>query len=251
MLEALKAALLGVLQGATEFLPVSSSGHLILLEHVLSLKPDLAFNVVLHVGTLVAVFFYFRQEIMEALKDVKLLIRILVLTAVTALLAFPLKKLHLLESFHVLKVTFPLTLVSLILIQWLLRRPSSKTFKELTYIDAVVVGLFQGIAVLPGISRSGATILASLLMGFAPEEAFKVSFVASIPAILGAFLLELKDLHISHGLTSPLSLTLGFTFSLLVGLLSLFLLEKLLKVKSFWPFVVWLSAVSVLVFVLN
>ncbi len=241
MSDVFKVIILGLIQGATEFFPVSSSGHLVLLETVLKLKPDLELNVILHMGTLIATLIFFYKEVWETVRKPKLLISLIVSTVVTAFIALPLKSFGFLESKWVLVPAFSLTLIMLIIAQGKLGGKDeglSRALDELEFKDAVVIGIFQGISALPGVSRSGSTILASLLLGFKPSESFKVSFVLAVPAILGAFILEMRELA-NLEIGYPLAL-LGFIVALITGLLSLSMLRWLIKTHNFKPFIFWI-----------
>ena len=217
--------LLGAVQGATEFLPVSSSGHLTLLEHLLGLKPSLSLNVLLHLGTLIALLLYFQRDLKDILKRLKehttFLAGVTVMTIVTAAIGLPLKKLGILERVGVLPISFSATTALLLLSLRAAR--GDRSLKELSWKDAILIGLAQGIAVIPGISRSGATIVTAMLLGYSPEEAFKLSFIGGIPAVVGAVIVELPDMtreiHLSLGLA-------GMLTSLIVGLSALELLKR-------------------------
>ena len=187
----LKFIALGILQGFTEFLPVSSSGHLVMAEHFLKINSGTVFlAVVLHLGTLLALTVYFFREIAKALRNLRTIALIAVVTIITGVFGLAFKKIF--ESFfdNPRTVAFFLIVNGFILL-------STKFFKEKTrepgLFDAAVMGLAQSFAIAPGLSRSGLTITSLLARGIQKEKAFKFSFIASIPAIVLAFLLEFKE----------------------------------------------------------
>ena len=209
-----EAILLGVVQGLTEFLPISSSGHLVLFQHLLGFRqPEILFDVCLHVGTLAAICAVFFRDIASILKTVFQLpvksraaggLKNLYLTdeavrmaALIVIGSLPTALLGLLFRQHAERIFASVTLVGVMLLLtgcllWLTRRvtQAGRPLLGLTARDALLVGLAQGMAILPGISRSGATISAALFIGVDRETAGRYSFLLSIPAILGALVLE-------------------------------------------------------------
>lgn len=196
----LQAALLGIVQGLTEFLPVSSSAHLILARAFFGFDGDkfgLAFDVACHVGTLIAVLLYFKRDILEMIAAVPRLadsadvraheIRLLVVGTVPAALAGLLFKKPIEEHLRtpaVAAITLAAGAVLLIIAERLGRKTRSD--RSLTLAEALWIGCAQAVALVPGVSRSGATIAVALLMGLRRAEAARFIFLLSIPAILGA-----------------------------------------------------------------
>jgi len=197
-----QSVILGVVQGLTEFLPVSSSGHLVLLQHFLGFKGDnLLFDLLVHMATLLAVVVYFWRDLValvrslvdrEALEERMLLLYILVATVVTGAMGLSFK--GLLESlfYNPRLVVFTLAVTGLVL--FLADRFSSgdRSMYRFGWGPSALVGLAQGVAIVPGISRSGSTVSAALLLGMDREDAGRYSFLIAIPAIAGAFVLEAK-----------------------------------------------------------
>ncbi|MCL2009408.1 MAG: undecaprenyl-diphosphate phosphatase [Synergistaceae bacterium] len=232
---------LGIVQGATEFLPVSSSGHLALLQIFFGMEQDglLAFDVVLHCATILVVLIFFRNDIFTFLTQ---WLRgffsrenreaegwsygwaVLAGSAVTACLALPLKGAVEAAMTSRLAVGAGLLVTAglLCVVPLFPERGKNSLIKA-----ALVVGLVQGLAVFPGISRSGSTIAAALFMGLAASEAFRLSFLMSVPAILGAAFLE--ALHVLRGpaLTFPNGWVLSALAAFLVGYSSLVFLRRL------------------------
>ncbi len=194
----LESIILGVIQGLTEFLPISSSGHLVLFQRLLGVEEGvLTFDVLVHLGTLVAVIGVFRNDIISIIKRPwqKLTFLLLVATIPTGIIGLTFKDFfeRLFESGSTLGIEFILTG----LIIWFADKVKDrgKQMDDISYFDAVIVGTMQGIAILPAISRSGLTIAGSLFRGIDRETAARFSFLVSIPAIAGATILDLKDLH--------------------------------------------------------
>lgn len=211
------AIVLGVLQGLTEFLPVSSSGHLVLMQHFLGMKePQVFFDVMLHVGTLGAVVVVYRQSIWSLMRtsvsasvsrnfyrhpigavnnsrNLKLIWLILIGSIPTGLIAISFK-----ERFEALFASPGIVAAMLIVTGLVLQLPRLRREKmdgdlPLRTWHTPLIGIAQGFAITPGISRSGTTISLSLMLGISPQIAAQYSFLLAIPAILGALILKLKD----------------------------------------------------------
>lgn len=224
-MELLKAVVLGLIQGVAEFLPISSSGHLAIFKHVLDFETDtgLLFDVLLHLGTLAAVFVAFRKDIFELIKEGFSIIgqffkslfrycfkkagwqpvvttpyRRFVMLVIVSTIPTGIMGILLSDAINAASATLIVPGLLLLIngVQLLIsdRLPDgTKTETDVSYTRAAVVGTAQGIATFPGISRSGTTITACLACGFSREFAVKYSFIMSIPAILGALVLELLD----------------------------------------------------------
>lgn len=239
-MEYLYLSILGLVQGLTEFLPVSSSGHLVLFQHFFGLNEGgLLINLVLHTATLFAVILFFYKEIIELFKSLSYkknpkLYWIVMANIPTAIIGLLLKKVYGdLSSIWIVGLMLLVTGTLLIVI-----KNKQEGEGELTAKKSLAIGVLQGLAVTPGISRSGATIAGSLFMGIKKETAFAFSFLLSIPAIIGADLLELKDL-LKTGFSLPVSLgslIMGFVISFITGILALFFLKKLIKANRFHYF---------------
>ena len=199
--------LLGIVQGLTEFLPVSSSGHLVIFQSFMNLKENtLAFDALLHLGTLVAVVIYFRTELMLVVGSIfRWLIRrekdkystlavYLAAATVPAAAAGVAFESLIGEAFESLAVVGAMLLVTGAIL-WLAESRASgvKTLESMNLKDSLWVGLAQMAAILPGLSRSGATIAAGMWQGFERREAAKFSFLLSVPIILGAAAVSLRD----------------------------------------------------------
>lgn len=231
----LEAAVLGLVQGLTEFLPISSSGHLVLAQHLLGLKePQLFFDVMVHLGTLIAVLAAFRQDIADLLRgrDPGTLLAIAIGSVPTAIIGLALKRAVEMAMTSVYLVAGMLAVTGLVLIAS--SRLSRGSEGRVDPLKALGIGVAQGLAVMPGISRSGLTISAGMLIGIRPDEAARFSFLLAIPAILGASALEAKDATAS-GL--PLSsLLVGTSAALASGYAAIKLLISSLRRGRFQLF---------------
>lgn len=248
MNETLAAVLLGVVQGLTEFLPVSSSGHLVLFQSVLPVAGDpVAFDLVLHMGTLLPVLWVYRADLFGILRDatqgqgpalerpgLRLLAWMVLGSVPTAVIGLSLE-----DLFESLFSTPSAVGVALLLTGVLLfasgrAKVGTRTVKQMGWRDALLIGLVQGMAITPGISRSGSTIAAALFLGIDRETAARYSFLLSVPAISGAFLLKLGDLD---GLdANALPLCAGFLAAAVSGYGALRLLLQLVRTGDFSRF---------------
>jgi len=255
----LQAILFGVIQGATEFLPVSSSGHLALTKSILDLgEVPILFDVLLHVATLVVVVFFFRARVGAILASIRRWLTrragaddapnlrlawvILVATVVTGVLGVLLDGLDVGSSPRVVSVLFLVTAGVLVGAHFL---KGQRDYDRIGLRDALVVGAAQGIGVLPGISRSGITISASIASGLTRERAGEFAFLVSIPAILGALVLSLRDAGELAAVVSPVALIVGFATALVVGLLSLALLVRLIRGGKLYYFSFYLIPLGI------
>lgn len=253
-MNAVQALILGVVQGVTEFLPVSSSGHLVLLQHILNIKTNgLLFVTLLHLGTLVAVVIALRREVVALLRDPlswtgKMILVALIPTAVIGAVF---------EEFFQGLFQSPVTVgfefvVTGIVLWWMDSiRSGDKLELDMTSGDAVWIGVLQGVAIFPALSRSGLTIAAGLSRGLDKEAAGRFSFLLSIPAIIGATLVELEQLmeHPSESGSLPMLPTIiGIAAAIIAGYLSVKVTLWVLKTSHMRVFAVyvWILAAFVL-----
>lgn len=237
-----QAVILAVIQGLTEFLPVSSSGHLVLFQKLFQLpRPPVLFDVLLHFGTQGAVFFFFRREFILLVKEWKRKkdqwLFLVVGTFPVAIVGFFLndkidKIFNSLCLLGIAWVSFGVLLLSnrCLVIDKLLERKRD----DVGWFDALVIGFFQVIALLPGVSRSGSTILGGIFRKFSKESAFYLSFLLSVPAILGATVLKLSDGNLD-GIGAKLAV-FSVILSGIVGFFSLKFLQRVLKSGKFYLF---------------
>lgn len=242
----LKYIILGVVQGITEFLPVSSSAHLVIMQKIFGMAGnEIVVSIVMHLGTTLALVIFFFKDILKLLRNIRLLSLIIVVTIITGIIGI-LGKDYFEGLFSSLKIIIiALSFTGIVLI--LTKRFMYKKRNILTIKDAIIFGLMQGLAIIPGISRSGITISTLLFRGIDRETCFKFSFLAAIPAIFGAAILEAKE--ISFAFKGDFKeLTLGFIFSLIFGILSLKLLKIILSKAKLYYFGYYCIVVAIMTF---
>lgn len=260
----IKSLILGAVQGLCEFLPVSSSGHLTLFQIFMGFNGNmLAFDILLHFATLLAVVLYFRRDIIQILADwfggwftVKRCSgwsygwAIIIASFITALIGIALKSTaeRFSESLILVGSGEIFTGIILILIPFLsVSRKNSSLLKI-----AIAVGIAQGIAVLPGVSRSGMSIAMGLFMGLGITEAFRFSFLISIPAVLGATLLEaVKWLKSGEAVYLPEGYLLGAVTAFVLGFGALVFMRRLVNAKNWAYFGVYCLAVGITALILS
>jgi undecaprenyl-diphosphatase len=268
--------LLGILQGLTEFLPISSSGHLALAEQLLGVhKPGIVFDIFVHFGTLLSVVWVFRQRILRLVlaplrggEDLRLLGMLIVGSIPTGILGLALDSaaeaafvrswavgLGLLVTAGVLLIAEALTRLRLgqASLDVHLRQPSAgegeqsrRSLAQLTWRDALWIGLAQGVAVLPGISRSGSTIAMGVLVGLRRTDAAEFSFLLFIPAIVGATALKLAEALSDPAAHSALwgSYLAGTIAAFLSGIVAIHFLMRFLRERRLTPFAVYCLALG-------
>ncbi|MFP4346636.1 MAG: undecaprenyl-diphosphatase UppP [Anaerolineales bacterium] len=255
--------LLGILQGATEFLPISSSGHLVIVPYLLGWTPSsLAVDTVLHLGTLVAILIYFRRELLEigeawwqslrtrsgASPAARLAWLIILGSVPAALIGFLLEDWF--ESLFARPRAAALFLLGtaalLVLSEYLARR--SRRLESMSWREALFIGLAQSLAIAPGLSRSGSTIAAGLILGYQREDATRFSFLLAVPIVLGSGLYQLLQLTGGNDVGVSLGgLALGFLAAALTGYAAIAGLLALVKRRSLWPFALYCAALGLLV----
>lgn len=233
---------LGAVQGLTEFLPISSSGHLVLVGKILpSLKePGILFEVFLHAGTMLAILIYFRKKILRLTKNYLTLIIIGSIPAFLVGFLFQSFVEGLFESTAV--VGFALLLTAGL--NYLTDQTQGDK-KQISFSDSLFIGIFQAIAIVPGISRSGSTIFAGVKRKIDKKSAAEFSFLLSIPAVVGANALQ----FLKNGLNGSIDFVLyfvGFISSFLVGYLAIFLVIKLLTKAKFRYFAIYCLIVGLI-----
>jgi undecaprenyl-diphosphatase len=255
-------SVLGLIQGLTEWLPVSSTGHLRIAAHYLGLTTTPFFNLMLHLGTLIVVLFYFRKDIRNIL---------------TALLRFDFKSEYGTIIPLIVVATIPTAIIGLIYVEFLesslqsliivgttfiigaslvyASRLGKEDTEIITYQTALIIGLAQGLAIFPGLSRSGATISTALLLGLKREKAFKFSFLLSVPAILGDTAVEAFKQRGQIALSGigAAELVIAVLITIVVGYMAIRIVSKAVKSKKFHYFAIytWLLGIAIVALVLN
>lgn len=254
----LEALALGLVQGLTEFLPVSSSGHLVMAQTVLDVNPAGVFvEVVLHVATLLAVVVVYRRRLLELLlgaarreADPWRYLALLALATLPAAAVGLLFQQQIERAFDAPALTGAMLLVTGLLLWSTRYARSERVALQPGWAGALGIGVAQAFAILPGISRSGATITAGLWSRLRGDRAAEFSFLMSIPAILGAAILEFDEMTASVRDVGTLPLLLGFAAALVSGVTAIYLLLWLTRLRRFYAFAyyVWLVGGLFLIF---
>jgi len=246
------AVLLGILQGVTEWLPISSSGHLAIFQFYFNEEPPILFDIILHLGSLCVIFYIMREEIKEvflvlpSIFDYKnyhnfkgyerMLMMVVVASIPTAIIGFTFDSTIIGDFYSEMHLVGGCLIFTGILI-WISKDyDGKKQIDEFPFSNALVVGFFQGLAILPGVSRSGSTIAISKILGMDPVKAAKLSFLLFIPAIMGATLLKIGEIDETVDEVGFLALTLGFLSSAVTSYFAVSALLKLIKQQKFHYF---------------
>ncbi len=266
-MDLMQAAILGFLQGATEVLPISSSGHLILVPYIMGWKESgLTFDVALHFGTFLAIFYYFRKDVVSMVKDglsgfyqpgegkhLKLPWMILLASVPAVIVGKALE-----ELIEELFRGSPLIIAIMLILFGLLMGLSDHFGRQMdnlaaiTLRTAMIIGCFQCLALIPGVSRSGITITVALLLGLARSDAARFSFLLSLPIVFGAALL--KGVHLLQEGIEPgmgLPLLVGILVSAIVGYISVAFLLRFVQNRTLWAFVWYRVAFGIFVILMN
>lgn len=270
----LEAIIVGIVQGLTEFIPISSSAHIILAQDLLGVKqPGITFEIVVHLGTLISVFWVFYDDIIRLIKaflsipkallnkdsfeslqtkDERNFIYMLIIATIpTAVIGFLFKDFFSSVYAYTKVIGFTLLITGGIL--WLSQRMASGYKREgnITLLDSVIIGLFQGLAIFPGISRSGSTIAGALFRNLDRETAVRFSFLLSVPAILGATVLEISE-AVAVGFDTSLAIPYlaGLVFSAIAGIIAIKWLVALLKSGKlhYFSYYCWTVGILVIIF---
>jgi len=271
-MDIIQAIIIGIVQGLTEFLPISSSAHLIFIQELLGAEEaNLAFDVLLHFATLIAVVGYFYKDVIGMIKaflssiaDIfsgnfkqgfkednykKLAWMVIIGTIPVGLVGILFNK-QIEAAFQTLTVPAFFLLITGILLYTSQRiNVGSRNIEKTGIKDSIIVGIGQALAIIPGLSRSGTTIATGLFLGFDKEFAAKFSFLLAIPAILGATLVHLKD--IGTGLDSNITAyVFGFLAALVSGYLAISIVLKLIKEKSLdiFAYYCWIVGAAILIY---
>jgi undecaprenyl-diphosphatase len=253
MISYFQAIVLGAVQGLAEFLPISSSAHLILVPWLLKWQdPGLAFDVALHMGTLLALLIYYRDEWIAMVRSVaggqsaeRRLLQLLIVASVPgAIIGLALEKQA--ETTFRSPMLIAMAMAVLAVLLWLFDKlsPQKRTMSEMTYWDALVIGFSQALAIIPGVSRSGATITMARAVGVERGDSANFSFLMATPIIAGAGLVEARKL-IHEGL--DWSVGLGFISAAIFGLIAIAFLIRYVRTRNYVAFAVYRLLVAALV----
>ncbi|MGO0059229.1 undecaprenyl-diphosphate phosphatase [Brevibacillus fluminis] len=255
MLIYLEHIIMGIVQGLTEFLPISSTGHLVLFGKLFGLREaGLLFDTMLHFGTLLAVVIFYWQEVVSILANpFGRLARLLVVgTIPTAVIGLAFEDFF--DAISRTGQTIGLEFLATGVIIWAVEsmRQGDRKFADIGYKDALIIGTLQGVAILPAISRSGLTIAGSLLRGIARPDAARFSFLLSLPAILGASVLQAKKV-IEHPIedTFLIPMLVGTAFAACFGYLAIRWMVRVISTGSMKGFAVYVWILGALIVVLQ
>jgi undecaprenyl-diphosphatase len=247
----IKTIILGIVQGFTEFLPVSSSGHLAILEHLFGISEPVSMAVFLHFGTFIAIIVFFFSPISNLIKGVckgnkesisycaKLVLGTIPILVAGILLESMVT--HAFADTTVVSILLGIT-GTIVLVTGIIR----KKRRKVNFPVALLIGIGQMFALLPGISRSGMTISAGIFSGVEPERAFRFSFLLSLPAVLGANIYELRNIS---GICNIPELLVGMIFSFATGILALKILRNMVyqRFHLFGPYCLIISIIMLFV----
>jgi undecaprenyl-diphosphatase len=275
MLTAIQAAILGLIQGLSEFLPISSSGHLTIASRLMGIDPEsgslLTFNILLHIATLVAVFAVYYKDIWCMIKaffsmlgdiftgkgpcfekdEYRRLVVMLIIATIPAVVSALLFD-DLISNPPIWLVGIFLYVTAVILVISDRFQEGNGDFAHLPFVRALGIGIFQAVAVLPGISRSGSTIVGGLFLGLKRENAVRFSFLLSIPAILGALVMDLKDVFsMGEQGTTVGVIILGMAVAAVSGFASIKLLLETVKKCRLTYFAIYCALMGTFAIVLN
>lgn len=260
-METLQSFILGIIQGITEFLPISSTAHLILFPWLFNFEDKgLPFNIALHFGSLFAIIFYFKADLKEIIKGFSeslisgsftqseqgklgLYLIIATIPAVIAAVLFENYVSGILRN--PIYIAFFLFIFAILLYVSEKSTKREKSISEMGIIDCLFFGFSQAFAIIPGVSRSGVTITGGLFRNYKRDEAAKFSFLLGIPLIIGAAIFELR--HLKFESLTSLSFVVGVLTSFISAFLVIKFFLKYLKTKSFTPFVVYRILLSILI----
>jgi len=253
MISYFQAIVLGAVQGLAEFLPISSSAHLILVPWLLKWQdPGLAFDVALHLGTLLALLIYYRNEWIAMARSVaggrsaeRRLLQLLIVASIPgAIVGLAFEKQA--ETTFRSPLLIAIALAVLAVLLWLFDKlsPQKRTMSEMTYWDALVIGFSQALAIIPGVSRSGATITMARAIGVERGDSANFSFLMATPIIAGAGLVEARK-FIREGF--DWSVGLGFISAAIFGLIAIAFLIRYVRTRNYVAFAVYRLLVAALV----
>ena len=247
----LEVLILSIIQGISEFLPVSSSAHIIIFSNIIDFSnQSLIFDVGLHLGSLLAIVFYFRRELLNIVNDKKLFNLLLIGSIPLILVGYIFYSTGIINSFRNLKIIAWATLIFGLLMYFAdTFKIEKKIEKNLNIRNILIIGIMQILAVIPGVSRSGITITAGRFLNFDRHDSTKISFYLSIPALMGASALALKDVineNVEFNFFLIISIILSFIFSYLT--IKYFLIYT--KKFSLKFFVIYRIVLSIIIFLI-
>ena len=248
-MDILQAIILGIVQGISEWLPISSKSHLIIIQLLFGLVQPAIFDLLLHIGSLIVVLFVFWKDIWKLItgvfsgdkKSLLYVAYIIVASIPVAIIGFVFKTQieAALSNMYILGFGFLFTALILFLSKF-----SFVKKKSLNFWNSLVIGISQVFSVLPGVSRSGTTISTGMILGVEKKEAAKLSFLMFIPAILGATVLEIGSIGL---ITNIPAMIIGMIFAMVTGYIALKLLMNIIEKNKFWMFSIYCFVLGIIV----
>ncbi|MDD3832068.1 MAG: undecaprenyl-diphosphate phosphatase [Clostridia bacterium] len=252
MIDILKAILVGIVQGLTEFFPVSSSGHLVLAQEILNTNfgaDTVIFELMLHLGTLVSLIIVFFKDILNLFKPPFKKIGLLIIATIPSVIVMALARNQITALFNIQFVTFAFLFTAgvLLLTKIIVSRPHHNELQPLGLKTSIAMGLAQALAVLPGVSRSGCTISAGIISGADRDEVAKFSFFMSAIVIVGSCIVSLFDYQSVN--VNFLPIIAGTISAGVTGYFAIKVMMKVIKSDNYMVFVIYLLAVFILSFI--
>lgn len=260
-MELTKAVILGIIQGITEFLPISSTGHLIVVEHIFNLNPEifgLTFDLALHLGSLLALLLFFRQDIQTMVigrKKSSISLSSIIVGTIPAAMVGVLLESRIEQSLRDYRIVAINLILFSALLYWADKKSTSKHVQSpITLLQAFIIGCFQSIAIIPGVSRSGATIAGALFVGQDRIEASRYAFILSIPIILLAAGKQGLDIILSHRIFTSGEIIFFFVGTLSSTITAIIVLKwfmSFFRRSGFLPFIIYriLLGAAILLFI--
>ena len=240
---------LSIIQGVTEFLPISSSAHLVLYSHFFNFNYDnLSLDISLHLGSLIAIIFYFRKEIVNFVSNIKLLFFITLGSLPTLLAGFILVKFDLIDNLRNIEIIGWTTLIfGVILYLSDLRAENKNIDNDLSLRSALFIGFFQILSLVPGVSRSGIIVSASRILSFKRTEAARLSFLLSIPTLGAVSIYNINELILTNNLSITIDNYSSIFLSMIFSFFSIKYLIKYLRKFSLFFFVVYRVILGIII----
>ena len=249
MLSSIEILILSVIQGVSEFVPVSSAAHLVLVSEYYSFNSqNLLIDICLHLGSLLAIIFYFRNDLFNFIKNKNFLIKILIATIPIIPVGYILYQTELIERLRSLEVIGWMSLIFGILLYVSDKSKITKKINtEFTNKSAIIVGLFQVLALVPGVSRSGITITSGRLLGFSRFDSAKISFFLSIPTLAAASLLGIYNIYIEESTELNFLAIVAVIFSFIFSYITIALFLKFIQKFSLNLFIIYRIILSLFI----
>ena len=248
MLSSIEILILSAIQGISEFLPVSSAAHLILVAKYFSFNnQNLLIDICLHFGSLLAIILYFRNDLLKFINNKSFLTKIIIATIPLIPVGYLLYKTGLIEQFRSIKVIGWMTLIFGILLYLSDKRKMSNNIeKNFTYQSAVIIGLFQVLALIPGVSRAGITITSGRLLGFTRIDSAKISFILAIPALSAASIIGMYNIYKEGSVELNYLAIIAVIFSVIFSYVTIAIFLNFIKKFSLKVFVIYRIILSLI-----